>query len=80
MNSPRLEVHLKWLLDQLEAKAEAIGTILAGGVKADFFCFSSGATPAPPSLPRLIRKRAAALGIEIVIDHYFVEPTQEPTG
>jgi hypothetical protein len=70
VNSPRLAVHLEWLLGQLEPKAEAIAALRRGGIDVDFFCFSSGSTPQPPSLPRSLRNRAAALGIEIVIDHY----------
>jgi Domain of unknown function (DUF4279) len=70
VNSPRLSVHVEWLLGQLEPRAEAVRTLLANGVEADFFCFSSGSTSQPPSLPRIIRRRAAALGIKISIDHY----------
>ena len=70
VQSPRLSVHLDWLLCELEPKADAVRSLLAAGVEADFFCFSSGSTATPPSLPRAIRERAAALGIEIVIDHY----------
>ena len=70
VQSPRLSVHLDWLLRELESKADAVRSLLADGVEADFFCFSSGSTATPPSLPRAIRDRAAALGIKIVIDHY----------
>lgn len=70
VQSPRLAIHLEWLLGELEPKADAIRSLLADGIEADFFCFSSGSTLTPPSLPRTIRDRAAALGIEIVIDHY----------
>lgn len=75
VNSPRLAIHLAWLLDQLEPKADAIRELLAGGVEADFFCFSSGSTPNPPALPRVIRDRAAALGIAVAINHYGSERT-----
>ncbi len=70
VDSPRLAVHLEWLLNQLESKAEAIETLRTAGVNVDFFCFSAGFSPHPPSLPRAIRNRAAALGIQINIDHY----------
>lgn len=70
VQSPRLAVHLKWLLGELEPKADVVRSLLAEGIEADFFCFSSGSTETPPSLPRSIRDRAAALGIKIVIDHY----------
>src|SRR5438067_1736607 len=52
VTSPRLSVHLEWLLNELEPKAAAVHELLAGGVAADFFCFSSGSTPLPPSLPK----------------------------
>src|SRR5215216_819308 len=67
VQSPRLAVHLEWLLRELEPKADAIRSLLADGVEADFFCFSSGSTTEPPSLPRTVRAGAAALGTEIVI-------------
>ena len=70
VRSPRLAVHLEWLLRELEPRADAVRSLLASGILADFFCFSSGSTATPPSLPRGIRDRAAALGIAIVIDHY----------
>ena len=78
VQSPRLSVHLDWLLRELEPKANAVRSLLAGGIEADFFCFSSGSTSTPPSLPRAIRQRAAALGIEIVIDHYGPSAPEQP--
>jgi hypothetical protein len=79
VQSPRLAVHLEWLLDELEPKADAIRSLLADGTEADFFCFSSGSTTEPPSLPRSVRDRAAGLGIEIVIDHYGPSEADRPT-
>lgn len=80
VNSPRLAIHLEWLLGQLEPKSEAIKDLIAAGVSCDFFCFSSGSTSRPPSLPRVIRERAAALGIQIAIDHYDIETTDQPAA
>jgi hypothetical protein len=74
VQSPRLAVHLEWLLNQLEPKKVPIQDLIEGGAKVDFFCFSSGTTPKPPALPRSIRDRANALGIEILIDHYDLTP------
>lgn len=79
VQSPRLAVHLEWLLHELEPKAGAIRSLLADGMEADFFCFSSGSTTEPPSLSRAVRDRAAALGIEIVIDHYDTSEAERPT-
>lgn len=80
VQSPRLAVHIEWLLRELEPKADAIRTLLADGTEADFFCFSSGSTATPPSLPRVIRERAAVLGIEIIIDHYGPSDSECPPG
>ena len=79
VQSPRLAVHIEWLLDELEPKADAIRSLLAEGIEADFFCFSSGSTTEPPSLPHAVRDRAAALRIEIVIDHYGPSEAERPT-
>lgn len=79
VSSPRLAVHLEWLLEQLEPRADAVAALRRDGVEANFFCFSSGSTSQPPSLPRLIRNRAAALGIAIVIDHYGPLGADRPT-
>lgn len=77
VDSPRLAVHLEWLLAQLEPRVDAIASLISTGATVDFFCFSSGSTSMHPTLPRTIRDRAAALGIEIVIDHYG--PSNEQT-
>jgi hypothetical protein len=74
VQSRNLKTHLDWLLKHLEPKAEAVASILRDGVGGDFFCFSAGRTDRPPTIPREIRKRAAALNLEIVIDHYDVSP------
>ena len=78
VNSPRLAVHLTWLLEQLEPRADAIVALLAGGAEADFFCYSSGSTPEPPALPRPVRDRATALGIAIDIDHHGPPAVEQP--
>jgi hypothetical protein len=70
VNSPRLHIHLIWLLEQLEPHQAALKKSLANGVTADFFCYSCGSTSTPPSVPRAVRDRAHALGFTIEIDHY----------
>ncbi|MBC8106232.1 MAG: DUF4279 domain-containing protein [Anaerolineae bacterium] len=70
VNSPRLHVHLAWLLDQLEPKADAVAKLIQDGANVDFFCYSSGYTRLHPAIPRAIRERARRLGIVIEIDHY----------
>lgn len=72
VQSPRLAVHLEWLLDQLEPKREELQELAVQGYGLDFFCYSSGTTDRPPSLPKGVRTRAANLRIPINIDHYPV--------
>ena len=69
VNSPRLHIHLLWLLDQLEPHRDAIARILARDVSAMFTCFSCGSTTQPPAIPRSVRDRAGALGFTIDVDH-----------
>jgi hypothetical protein len=77
VDSPRLHMHLLWLLNQLEPKAAAIAELRRREVEVDFFCFSSGYTKLAPSIPRAVRDRAAKLGITIEIDHYPMERTEK---
>ena len=70
VDSPRLHIHLLWLLDELEPHGSSISKILADGVMADFFCYSCGSTSKPPPIPQAVRDRADVLGFKIEIDHY----------
>jgi hypothetical protein len=70
VHSPRLAAHVEWLLDQLEPKAATVASLLEGHVHGDISCYSFGSTSTPPSIPKGIRDRATALGLEIVVDHY----------
>ncbi len=70
VDSPRLHIHLLWLLDELEPHSSSISMILADGVMADFFCYSCGASSKPPPVPQAVRARSELLGFKIEIDHY----------
>jgi hypothetical protein len=70
VDSRRLETHLKWLLDELEPCADAFSSLDITDLRIDLFCFSMGASPSPPSIPRSIIERADRLGISVDIDHY----------
>lgn len=70
VNSPRLHIHLLWLLEQLEPRRNEIALLLSDGVVADFFCYSSGSTSTPPAIPQPVLDRSNALGFSVVIDHY----------
>ena len=77
VESPRLHIHLLWLLEQLEPHQTAIDEILSNGVMADFFCYSCGSTSTPPSIPQTVRDRADALGFHIEIDHYDTSDAED---
>lgn len=38
VQSPRLAVHLEWLLRELEPMADVVRSLLADGIQSDFFC------------------------------------------
>jgi hypothetical protein len=78
VDSPRLHVHLIWLLEQLEPHRTAISEILAKGVMADFFCYSCGSTSTSPAIPQAVRERSDALGFKVEIDHCDTSDT--PNG
>lgn len=40
VHSPRLAVHLDWLLAQVEPRADVLRALMTGGVEVDLFCFS----------------------------------------
>jgi hypothetical protein len=70
VNSPQLDVHVRWLLDQLEERKDALTRLLSGDVRADIFCYSFGVDSRPPELPKTTLARADALGIQVEVDHY----------
>jgi len=70
VDSPRLAVHIEWLLAELEPMAADVRRLIASGVEGDIFCYSLGRSARAPAIPRRLRERAAALGLTIDIDHY----------
>ncbi len=70
VDSPRLQTHLEWLLAELEPRTDAILSLDIDGLEIDFFCYSLGSSPSPPSLPNTIIRRADRLHITVEIDHY----------
>jgi hypothetical protein len=45
---------------------------LSPGIIGDIFAFCSGSTTIPGPIPKQVRERALALGLEIVIDHHEI--------
>ena len=77
VDSPVLDTHLRWILDQLEPHRDKVIEILHSGVEADLFCFSVGYSPNPPGLPKETVRRADAMGMKIEIDHYEADHDEE---
>lgn len=69
VDSRKLEVHVQWILDQIEPRAEAIAELLISGVSGDIFCYSIGTTASPPTLTKATRSRVEALGLRLEIDY-----------
>lgn len=69
VDSPKLQVHLEWLLSELEPKADSVARILNEGVEADFYCISRGATDQPPTISSEVFTRSTELGFRIEIAH-----------
>ncbi len=62
--------HLRWLLDSLEAKADALAA-LSEKFRIDFFCgFSSGSGQGGFTLDAVLLSRLARLGVPLVLDLY----------
>lgn len=71
VTSPNLTTHLKWLLKELDPKKEFLLEYKNNSnIRMDVFCFSTGHSKKPPTIPEQIKKQFSELGIEIEIDHY----------
>jgi len=70
IRSVDLDAHVRWLLDQLESRAEQVKELLSRGVFGDIYCFASGTPAESPALPEATLARVAALGLEIDTDYY----------
>jgi len=79
VDSPRLHVHVNWMLSELEPVAEPLREILGTGARGDIFCYSAGRTSEHPAIPNETRLRAEALGLAIEIDHYETNNDENST-
>ena len=70
VDSPRIETHVAWILQQLEPRADDVARLAQHVEQARIFCFSLGRTNEPPTYPNALDARARALGLHIDIDHY----------
>jgi hypothetical protein len=78
VESPRLDTHIAWVLDEIEPRADALARVLATGAVADIFCYSLGRTSTPPAIPKQILARAASLGLAVDVDHYAAVADDDP--
>jgi hypothetical protein len=72
VSSQALDLHIHWILEQLEPRKAAVERLLDSGVIADIYCYSAGSTSRAPELPSETIARCAALSIAMGIDHYEV--------
>jgi hypothetical protein len=70
VNSPRLHIHLEWILGQIEPKSRELTELQTHDVRMDIFCYSYGENPDPPAIPRTVTSRIETLGISLNLDHY----------
>ena len=72
VTSPQLPVHIQWILDQIQPKADALARIVARAISASIFCYSLGKSASPPSVPQALRDRLDELDLPLEIDHYEI--------
>ena len=71
VDSPNIAAHLKWLLKELETKKELLLEYKNDpNIRMDAYCFSTGYSKKPPTIPEQIKEKFNELGIEIELDHY----------
>ena len=72
VDSASLDDHVRWLLDEVEPREEALRGIDVAGSNVDIHCFSAGPSSVAPVVSRPLVARAGRLGIEIDVEHYDV--------
>ena len=72
VSSPRLHIHIQWILDQIQPKADTLARIVTPAVSASVFCYSLGKCASPPSIPKVLRDQLGDLGLSLEIDHYEI--------
>ena len=78
VSSPRLHMHIQWILDQIQPKADALVRIVAPAVSASVVCYSLGKSASPPSIPQALRDRLDELDLPLEIDHYEIGEESQP--
>ena len=73
VSSQDLNIHIKWLLEQLEPRMSEVQRLMETGIEADIYCYSAGRTDQPPDIPPDTASRCAALSISIDIAHYELD-------
>ncbi len=77
VDSPLLDSHVCWLLDQIEPRSIKLFELLDSGNAADIFCYLSGSGAEPSELPASTIQRAKELRLTIDIDYYQVTDDQQ---
>ena len=51
VSSQDLNIHVKWLIEQLEPRKAEVQRLMQAGIVADIYCYSAGRTEQPPDIP-----------------------------
>jgi hypothetical protein len=73
VSSQDLNIHVEWLLEQLEPRKAEVQRLMEAGVEADVYWYSAERTQQPPDISPDLGSRLAALSISIAIAHDEVE-------
>lgn len=68
VQAPELDVHIRWLLDQLEPRRVELQRLLAGGAGAGIFCYSTDPGDEATPLPGSTLGRCVALSLPVEIE------------
>jgi hypothetical protein len=67
VGSTELDVHIRWLLDQLEPRAAELQRLLEAGASGGIFCHSAGTSEQATALPSQTLGRCVALSLPVQI-------------
>ncbi|MEY4544492.1 MAG: hypothetical protein RL685_687 [Pseudomonadota bacterium] len=74
--APELDVHIRWLLDQLEPRRVELQRLLAGGAGGGIFCYSSDPGDEATPIPGSTLGRCVALSLPVEIDRRELDDHQ----
>jgi hypothetical protein len=77
VDAPELDVHIRWLLDQLEPRRVELQRLLTGGAGGAIFCYSSDPGDETTPIPGSTLGRCVALSLPVQIDRRDLDDDQQ---